>query len=81
MGNRAVQQAANTETGTDRITVILIPQAAADLAEACEMTGLNKTDNVNRAIHFYNWVIKVTAAGAQLMVQEPGGDPQVVILL
>lgn len=66
----------------ERITVSLIPKAAADLAELQDRTYLSKTDIVNRAISLYEFVEAQIAAGRVLLVRDTdSGDMQMVKLL
>jgi hypothetical protein len=64
----------------ERMTVNLIPQSVTDLAEACELTGLNRTDTVNRALRLYAYVMRLSADGGKLMT-ERNGDLEVIHLL
>jgi hypothetical protein len=76
-----------TATAADRITVSLIPKAAADLAALQDRTGLSKTDLVNRAITLYEFIEAQTSprngrAGNDLLVRDPRtGDVQLVRML
>ena len=56
---------------TERITVALLPKAAADLAGIVERTGFSKTDATNRAISLYEFIESQLAAGKQLLVRDP----------
>jgi hypothetical protein len=66
----------------ERITVSLIPKAAADLAVLVGRTGLSKTDAVNRAITLYEWVTAQMAAGNDFIVRdEKTGETQLIRFL
>lgn len=68
-------------TPAERITVALIPMAAASLAALCDRTGLSKTDIVNRALTLYEFADATLAEGSQILVRSEGGDVQQVKLL
>jgi hypothetical protein len=58
------------QTLTDRITVALIPQAAEDLQQLQDRTGLSKTDIVNRAITLYEFINAQLGAGRDLLIRD-----------
>lgn len=68
---------ARTETtdergsGAERVTVSLIPRAAADLARLQTETSLTRTDLINRAVGLYAFVTKQLEAGRELAVLDP----------
>jgi hypothetical protein len=64
---------------SDRITVALIPKAAADLASLRERAGLSKTDVVNRAISLYEFIDGEMAAGREILVRD--GDTTAMLRL
>jgi len=57
-----------------RVTVTLIPKAAADLQSACERSKLNRADIVNRAILLYEFLDAERAAGAELLLRRADGS-------
>jgi hypothetical protein len=66
----------------DRITVALIPQAAADLQHLQGRTTLSKTDLVNRAITLYEFVDTQLRQDRVLIVRDKQtGETQLVRLL
>jgi hypothetical protein len=68
-----------TETA-ERVTVALVPKAAADLQYLVDETGLSKTDIVNRAISLYKFVEESTAAGREVLVRDKAtGEDRVVM--
>ncbi len=83
MNNAPSPPAGTTRTaGTPRITVVLIPEAAADLARLQGRTGLSKTDLVNRAISLYEFTDTQLRAGMDLIVRNrTTGEAQLVRLL
>jgi hypothetical protein len=67
---------------TDRITVALIPQAAADLQLLQDKTTLSKTDLVNRAITLYEFVDTQLKEGRDLLLRDKKtGETQLVRFL
>jgi hypothetical protein len=65
----------------ERITVTLVPKAAAGLACLQERTRLSKTDLVNRAISLYELIDGQTAAGSAVLIRKPDGTDQQVMFL
>jgi hypothetical protein len=71
---------AATTTDIERITVALVPKAAADLQYLLDDTGLSKTDLVNRAISLYKFVEESLAAGREVIVRDKAtGEDRVVM--
>lgn len=67
---------------SDRITVALIPQAAADLQSLQDRTTLSKTDLVNRAITLYEFVDTQLKEGRDLILRDKKtGETQLVRFL
>ena len=67
---------------SERITVALIPKAAADLQHLQDRTSLSKTDVVNRAITLYEFVDEQMRAGRDLLIRDSKtGETQVVRFL
>jgi GTP cyclohydrolase FolE2 len=64
----------------DRVTVTLVPKAAADLQSAHERTSMSKTDIVNRAISLYEFVEAEMSSGAEIIVRRDGEDYVVEML-
>jgi hypothetical protein len=64
-----------------RITTNLIPKSVAAMARIRAVTDLNATDVINRSVQLYDYILSVTEAGGELLIREPGGEPQKVILL
>ncbi len=72
----------STVTAADRITVSLIPKAAASLAALAEQTGLSKTDIVNRGLQLFEFIEAQMRAGNDLIVRDrKTGEAQLVKLL
>lgn len=53
----------------DPITVVLVAKAAADLQIIQQRTYLSRTDIVNRAVSFYEFIDAELTAGAELIVR------------
>lgn len=70
-----------TVAATDRITVALIPRAAADLAALHDRTGLSKTDLVNRAITLYEFIDSEIAQGREILARSADGSVVTIRLL
>ena len=71
---------ATTAADTERITVALVPKAAADLQYLLDSTALSKTDLVNRALSLYRFFQESTAAGREVIVRDKeSGQDRVVM--
>lgn len=57
-----------------RLTVNLIPKAAAALDEAVELSGDSRTDTINRAVQAYAFMLKAHQGGGFYVRQGPGGE-------
>jgi hypothetical protein len=55
----------------ERITVALIPKAAADLQRLQERSGLSKTDLTNRAISLYEFIDAQIRDGKEVLIRDP----------
>ena len=55
----------------ERITVALIPKAAADLQSLQERSGLSKTDLVNRAISLYEFIDAQIREEKEVLIRDP----------
>jgi hypothetical protein len=51
----------------ERVTIGLVPKTAAELQQVVEMTGLSKTDIVNKAISLYAFVETGTRDGYEML--------------
>jgi hypothetical protein len=70
------------QTVADRVTVALVPKAAADLQNTMERTSLSKTDIVNRAVSLYEYVDARLAAGDELLIRSSEtGQIEIIKLL
>jgi hypothetical protein len=64
----------------ERITVALVPKAAADLQHLLEATGLSKTDLVNRALTLYRFVQESIDADREVIIRDKAtGEDRVVM--
>ena len=68
-------------TGDGAITVILIPQADADLERLRERTGMSRTDIVNRAVSLYEFIDAQMRDGAKIVVRAADGTEKAMKLL
>ena len=64
-----------------RLTVNLIPRAHKALLLAAALTGDNRTNTVNRALQFYAYAEYIASKGGNILVREPGAEPQVIKFL
>ena len=68
--------------GAERITVALIPKAADDLQRLTAVTGLSKTDIVNRAVSLYEFIESQIREGNDLLIRDPKtGETQLIKFL
>lgn len=66
----------------ERITVALIPKATDDLQHLLTVTGMSKTDIVNRAISLYEFFQSQIDAGNDIIVRDKeSGETQIVKFL
>jgi hypothetical protein len=64
-------QPSSSSSSSERITVALIPKAAADLQSLVERTGLSKTDLANRAISLYEFIEAQLREGKEVLIRDP----------
>ena len=64
-----------------QITVALCAEARDELERVHQLTGISKTDLVNRAIQFYGFVHLETGCGNELLLRQPDQTTHVVRLL
>jgi hypothetical protein len=69
-----------TPAPAERITVALIPKAAADLQKLMDRTGLSKTDITNRAITAYEFIEAQGRAGKEVLIVDPETGEQKTVL-
>jgi hypothetical protein len=78
----ATQTSAPPPSPERRITVALIPKAAAELQHLQDLTNLSKTDIVNRAISLYEFIDQETRAGRDLLIRDAtNGETERIRLL
>lgn len=65
------QDKASTPRGVERVTVALTARVSKELGRLREITGLSKTDLVNRALSLYLFVEEQRADDRQLAVYDP----------
>ncbi len=61
----------SSSSSPERITVALIPKAAADLQHLQERSGLSKTDITNRAISLYEFIDAQIRDGKEVLIRDP----------
>jgi len=73
MGRREerVVNRATAQVASERITVGLIPRTVSELEELQALSGMSKTDIVNRAISFYAFVEERLRAGQEVVLRNP----------
>lgn len=64
-----------------RTTVNLAPKAAEALNAASEREGYSRTDTINRAIQLYDMISGFIADGNKILVRQPDGTLQEMIIL
>jgi len=70
-GKGARSQQPPSSPSPERITVALIPKAAADLQQLQERSGLSKTDLTNRAISLYEFIDAQIREGREVLIRDP----------
>lgn len=68
-------------TVSERITVALIPQASEGLQRLRDLTGLSKTDIVNRAITLYEFIEAQRSAGRDILIRDKSTRETQIIML
>lgn len=61
-------------------TVKLIPAAVKALENSAAQNGHSKTDTVNRAIQFYDFITLELMTGAKILVQRDGKTAELKVL-
>ncbi|MEV4437882.1 hypothetical protein AB0K09_02515 [Streptomyces sp. NPDC049577] len=65
-----------------RVTVNLTERTYRALLRSVEITGHNKTDTINRALHVNAWMEDVLRAGGNIYVEEtPGAELQKIKII
>lgn len=81
-GNSVADGPVARQPNIERITVALIPRAAADLQRLVDRTGLSKTDVVNRAITLYEFIDEQLRTERDVLIRDHStGETQTVRLL
>lgn len=66
---------------SERFTVTLIPRAVRAVNVLMGLTGLSKTDTVNRAVQVYAFIEERREAGGTLWIRDAeGGESEVHII-
>ena len=79
-GTRVAEGKDTPAASAERITVALIPKAAADLEKLLDRTGLSKTDITNRAITAYEFIEAQIRAGKEIIISDPETGNQKSVL-
>jgi len=61
-----------------RISVNLVPRANDALTELAQLTRLNRTDCISHALRLAAYLERITAAGGDVHVREPGNEPMLL---
>ena len=65
----------------ERVTVNLTARSSRSLERLSQLTNLNKTDSLNRAIQLYGYLEEVIEAGGDIYVRpEAGGELELLKL-
>jgi hypothetical protein len=83
-GTTAEQDSRGTQRGLEpleRVTVNLTARSSRALERASQLTSLNKTDSLNRAIQLFGYLEEIIEAGGDLYVRpEPGAELELLKL-
>jgi hypothetical protein len=65
----------------ERVTINLTKRSSRALERAAELTNLNKTDSLNRAIQLYTYLEEIIEAGGDIYLRpRPEGDLELLRL-
>lgn len=60
----------------ERFTVTLIPKAAQAVTTLMSITGLSKTDSINRAVQIYAFLAQQMADGKEVLLRDENGNTE-----
>ncbi|MER6231544.1 MULTISPECIES: hypothetical protein [Streptomyces] len=63
-------------TENERLTVTLIPRAVQAITTLMRITGLSKTDSINRAVQVYAFLAQQMADGKEVLLRDENGDTE-----
>ncbi|MFF4694852.1 hypothetical protein [Streptomyces chattanoogensis] len=63
-------------TENERFTVTLIPVAARAVTALMRITGLSKTDTINRAVQVYAFLAQQMAEGKEVLLRDEDGSTE-----
>lgn len=63
-------------TENERFTITLIPKAAQAVATLMRVTGLSKTDSINRAVQVYAFLAQQMADGKEVLLRDEKGNAE-----
>jgi hypothetical protein len=61
---------------SERYSVTLVPPAVQAISDLTELTGLSKTDVINRAVQIYAFFEARRREGGQVLLERPGGGTE-----
>ncbi|MET8811869.1 hypothetical protein ABZW47_07690 [Streptomyces sp. NPDC004549] len=59
---------------SERYSVTLVPPAVEAIGKLVEVTGLTKTDVINRAVQIYAFLEERMAEGSEVVLRDPNGQ-------
>jgi hypothetical protein len=76
------QEVEQLQVASERITIGMIPRVTGELEQLRAISGMSKTDLVNRAISLYSFITKQLQAGRQIVIRDPQtGEHELVHLI
>jgi ribosomal protein L6P/L9E len=73
---RQVDKLHAVRTENERFTVTLIPTAVRAVATLIRITGLSKTDVINRAVQVYAFLAQEMADGKEVLLRDEQGNTE-----
>ncbi|MEU7649928.1 hypothetical protein [Streptomyces huasconensis] len=73
---RQADQLQAVRTESERFTVTLIATAAQAVATLMHLTGLSKTDVINRAVQVYAFLAQQMAEGKEILLRDEEGNTE-----
>lgn len=80
MEKEAIRLPARSET-SERFSITLIPSAVRAVALLMSLTGLSKTDILNRAVQVYEFIEEQKQSGKEILVRDKDGTFERVHIL
>jgi len=60
----------------ERYSVTLVPPSVAAISQLTELTGLSKTDVINRAVQVYAFIEERMREGSDVLLRSPDGETE-----